>query len=109
MASECESELNIEEEMSNVSVHIPQNLNWIWSQKSRQLFHKVLQIVSNPENETGESSAAQTLLFGPTNYCPGLPVTARSRNLLPGDKIKTCRVTEQVFLYFKHIFMYVLL
>ena len=62
MASECESELNIEEEMSNVSVHIPQNLNWIWSQKGRQLFHKVLQIVSNPENETGESSAAQTLL-----------------------------------------------
>ena len=46
---------------------------------------------------------------GPTNYCPGLPVTARSRNLLPGDKIKTSRVTEQVFLYFKHIFMYVLL
>ena len=45
----------------------------------------------------------------PTNYCPGVPVTARSRNLLPGDKIKTCRVTEQVFLYFKHIFMYVLL
>ena len=47
--------------MSNVSVHIPQNLNWIWSQKGRQLFHKVLQIVSNPENETGESSAAQAL------------------------------------------------
>ena len=45
MASECESELNIEEEMSNVSVHILQNLNWIWSQKGRQLFHKVLQIV----------------------------------------------------------------
>ena len=66
MASECESELNIEEEMSNVSVHIPQNLNWIWSQKGRQLFHKVLQIVSNPENETGESSAAQTLL--PVQY-----------------------------------------
>ena len=62
MASECESELNIEEEMSNVSVHILQNLNWIWSQKGRQLFHKVLQIVSNPQNETGESSAAQTLL-----------------------------------------------
>ena len=50
------------EEMSNVSVHIPQNLNWIWSQKGRQLFHKVLQIVSNPQNETGESSAAQILL-----------------------------------------------
>ena len=48
-------------------------------------------------------------IFGPTNHCPGVPVTARSRNLLPGDKIKTCRVTEQVFLYFKHIFMYVLL
>ena len=47
--------------------------------------------------------------IGPTNYCPGLPVTARSRTLLPGDKIKTSRVTEQVFLYFKHIFMYVLL
>ena len=30
--------------------------------QGRQLFHKVLQIVSNPENETGESSAAQTLL-----------------------------------------------
>ena len=57
MASECESELKI----SNVSVHIPQNLNWIWSQKGRQLFHKALQIVSNAENETGESSAAQTL------------------------------------------------
>ena len=56
------SELNIDEEMSNVSIHIPQNVNWIWSQKGRQLFHKVLQIVSNPENETGESSAAQTLL-----------------------------------------------
>ena len=62
MASECESELNIDEEMSNVCVHIPQNLNWIWSQKGRQLFHKALQIVSNAENETGESSAAQTLL-----------------------------------------------
>ena len=60
MASECESELNIDEEISNVSVHIPQNLNWIWSQKGRQLFHKVLQIVSNVENETGESSAAQS-------------------------------------------------
>ena len=51
-----------DEEMSNVSVHIPQNLNWIWSQKGRQLFHKVLQIVSNPQNETGESSATQILL-----------------------------------------------
>ena len=54
MPSECESELNIDEEMSNVCVHISQNLNWIWSQKG--------QIVSNAENETGESSAAQTLL-----------------------------------------------
>ena len=58
MAAECESVLN----MSNVSVEIPQNLNWIWSQKGRKFFHKVLEIVSNPENETAESSAARTLL-----------------------------------------------
>ena len=58
MAAECESELN----MSDVSVEIPQNLNWIWSQKGRKFFHKVLEIVSNPENETAESSAARTLL-----------------------------------------------
>ena len=49
--------------MSNVSVEIPQNLNWIWSQKGRKFFHKVLEIVSNPENETAESSAARTLLI----------------------------------------------
>ena len=56
-----------------------------------------------------EKSEILVITYGPTNYCAGLPMTARSRNLLPGDKIKTSRVTEQVFLYFKHIFMYVLL
>ena len=39
-------------------------------------------------------------LESPLNL-PILIITAQSRNLLPGDKIKTCRVTEQVFLYFK--------
>ena len=62
MAAECESESCMDEEMSNVSDEIPQNLNWIYSEKGRQFFHKVLENVSNPENEISESSAARTLL-----------------------------------------------
>lgn len=57
-----ESELCKDEEMSNVSVEIPQKFKWICSAKGRQFFQKVLQNVNNPENEISESSAARTLL-----------------------------------------------
>ena len=62
MAAERESESCMDEEMSNLSDEIPQNLNWIYSEKGRQFFHKILENVSNPENEISESSAARTLL-----------------------------------------------
>jgi hypothetical protein len=58
---ESDSELFEDEEMPNATVEIPQNLNWICSQKGPFSFRKVLKNINNRGNEAIESIAAQTL------------------------------------------------
>jgi hypothetical protein len=48
--------------MPNDTVEIPQNLNWICSQKGQFFIRKVLKTINNRGNEGTESSVAQTLL-----------------------------------------------